>query len=149
MLPQDSVISIPRQRSPACSTTQPLAPDTAYAAIELPDAVIVRRASIVLVVATEFGVQGFLLLGFTGVRRCCLHQSAIAFSPLRSRLAIVFTCTVNPPFRLRAQRCLNPRKSKLSGCFPCFFAFPAAWRPNSISRVFSGCRVRPYFSNRF
>ena len=62
MLPQDSVISIPRQRSPACSTTQPLAPDTTYASIELPDAVVVRRASIVLVVATEFGIQGFLLL---------------------------------------------------------------------------------------
>ena len=62
MLPQDSVISIPRQRPPACSTTQPLAPDTTYASIELPDAVIVRRASIVLVVAAEFGVQGFLLL---------------------------------------------------------------------------------------
>src|SRR5664280_1563917 len=62
MLPQDSVISIPPQRSPACSTTQPLAPDTTYASIELPDAVVVRRASIVLVVATEFGVQGFLLL---------------------------------------------------------------------------------------
>jgi hypothetical protein len=62
MLPQDCVISIPRQRTRACSTTQPLAPDTTYASIELPDAVVVRRAPIVLVVATEFGVQGFLLL---------------------------------------------------------------------------------------
>src|ERR1017187_3206121 len=62
MLPQDSVISIPPQRSPACSTTQPFAPDTTYASIELPDAVVVRRASIVLVMATEFGVQGVLLL---------------------------------------------------------------------------------------
>src|SRR5689334_1896161 len=62
---------------------------------------------------------------FTGSCRCCLHQSAIAFSPLRSRLAIVFTCTVNPPFRLRAHRCLKPRKSKVAGFLPCFFAFLA------------------------
>jgi len=31
---------------------------------------------------------------------------------------------------------------------PCFLAFLAAYRPNSISRVFSGCSVKPYFSNR-
>jgi hypothetical protein len=62
MLPQDSVISIPRQWPSACSTAKPLAPDTTYASIELLDAVVVRRASVVLVVATELGVQGFLLL---------------------------------------------------------------------------------------
>ena len=31
-----------------------------------------------------------------------MHQSAVAFSPLRNRLATVFTRTVNLPFRLRA-----------------------------------------------
>ena len=62
---------------------------------------------------------------------------------------MVRTCTVNFPLRLRAQMCIKPRKLKVAGFFPCFFAFLAAYRPNSISRVFSGCSVKPYFSNRF
>lgn len=35
------------------------------------------------------------------------------------------------------------------GLFPCRFAFPRAFRPNSTSLVFSGCSVRPYLANRF
>ena len=65
-------------------------------------------------------------------------QSAIAFSPLRNRLASVVTCTVNLPLRLRAPMCVKPRNAKVSGFFPCLLAFPNAERPNSISRVFSG-----------
>jgi hypothetical protein len=42
-----------------------------------------------------------------------LHHSQIAFSPLPSRLAIVFTCTVNLPCRLRPHMCTKPKKLKV------------------------------------
>jgi hypothetical protein len=64
-------------------------------------------------------------------------------------LRIVRTWTVYFPLRLRAQMCVKPRKSKVPGFFPCRFALPSAFRPNSSSRVFSGCNVRPYLANRF
>jgi len=48
----------------------------------------------------------------TGACRCSWHHAATAVRLLRSRLRIVRTCTVNFPLRLRAQMCVNPRKSK-------------------------------------
>src|ERR1700732_688907 len=61
MLPQDFVISFPRQPSPACAATQALLPYPTDAPIELLETAVVRRSSVVLVVAAELGVQGFLL----------------------------------------------------------------------------------------
>src|SRR5580658_1731681 len=62
MVPQDCVIAIPRQPSPARAATQPFLPDPPDPPIELLETAVVRRSSVVLVVAAEFGVQGFLLL---------------------------------------------------------------------------------------
>jgi len=42
----------------------------------------------------------------------------------------------------------KPKKLKVAGFFPCFLAFLAAYRPNSISRVFSGCNPS-YRRSRF
>src|SRR5216684_3106214 len=62
MLPQDFVIAIPRQPSPARAATQPFLPYPTEAPIELLKTAVVRRSSVVLVVAAELGVQGFPLL---------------------------------------------------------------------------------------
>src|SRR5216684_5910204 len=62
MLPQDFVIAIPRQPSPARAATQPFLPYPTDAPIELLKTAVVRRSSVVLVVAAELGVQGFPLL---------------------------------------------------------------------------------------
>ena len=116
--------------------------------IELPDAAVVRRTPIVLVMAAEFGVKGFLLLSYRIVPVLLApgdDRLQPSPEPFGDRLHV--HCEL--PFRLRAHICVKPRKSKVSGFFPCRLAFLAAYRPNSISRVFSGCSVKPYFSNRF
>ncbi len=56
------MVSLPRQQPSACATTQPFPPYAANTPIELPDTSVVLSASVILVVAAEFGVQGFLLL---------------------------------------------------------------------------------------
>jgi hypothetical protein len=67
-----------------------------------------------------------------------------------SRLRIVRTWIVKFPRRLRLQICVKPRKSKVAGFCPSGSSdFVRASRPNSISRVFSGCSVSPYFANLF
>jgi hypothetical protein len=55
----------------------------------------------------------------------------------------------SPPFFDLAQICVKPRKSNVSG-FPRPRAarFPAALRPNSTSRAFSGCSSNPNLANR-
>ena len=55
-------IFLPRQFLPTSSATEPLPPDFADRPIELPEAPGVRRTSVILVVASEFGVEDFLLL---------------------------------------------------------------------------------------
>jgi len=61
ILAQDFGETPPRQPSPACAATQPVPPYTKDSPIELPETAVVRSTSIVLVVAAEFGIQGFLL----------------------------------------------------------------------------------------
>src|SRR6266576_3450445 len=58
---EDLSISLPRQPHPASSTTEPLPPGATNFPIELHDAFVVRRSSVVLVVAPELGVKGLLL----------------------------------------------------------------------------------------
>jgi len=62
VLSQDLVKPVPGQPVATGAAAQPFMPDTTYVPKELPDAAVVRRASVVLVMAAEFGVQGFLLL---------------------------------------------------------------------------------------
>jgi hypothetical protein len=83
--------------------------------------------------AAELGVQGFLLLVHRIVP-VLFAPFPDCFSPLPSRLAMVFTCTVNLLCRLRVHMCTKPKKLKVAGFFPCFLAFLAAYRPNSISQ---------------
>ena len=45
-----------------CPAAQPFPPDAQDSCIELPNCPVVRRASVVLVMAAELDVQGFLLL---------------------------------------------------------------------------------------
>ena len=52
----------PRQFPPASSATEPLPPDLADCPIELPEAPGIRRTSVILVVASELGIEGLLLL---------------------------------------------------------------------------------------
>ena len=62
MVTEEFVILLPRQFLPASSATEPLPPDFADCPIELPEASRVRRTSVILVVASELGIEGLLLL---------------------------------------------------------------------------------------
>src|ERR1700692_625010 len=59
-------ISLPRPPVSACATLQSLSPDPNDTPIELQKVLKVCRSAVVLVVASELGVEGFLLL----VHRC-------------------------------------------------------------------------------
>src|SRR6516225_2971427 len=51
----------PRQRPPARATAQPRAPHTTDCPVEPPQTAVVRRSSVILVMAAELGIQHFLL----------------------------------------------------------------------------------------
>ena len=63
MLTQDCFVPLPRHPLTACAAAQPVMPDTPDLPVEPPKTSVVRRSPIVLVMAAELGVQGFLLLG--------------------------------------------------------------------------------------
>src|SRR6202163_811314 len=96
----------------------------------------------------------------TGVRdgSCIILRNSIliASSLARIRFLIVLRpMTKMPHLRDRVQKCVKPRKSKVSGFpSPSFSRCLAAWRPNRISRVLSGCnansnsRIRSFRSSR-
>jgi hypothetical protein len=148
MATEEFYIFSPRHSLPASSATEPLPPDIADCPIELPDAPGVRRSSVILVVAPEFGIEGLLLFlhRLVSVRPAPFGDRRQA---PRNRFFIVRTFTVNFPLRLRAQMCVKPRKSNVAGFFSCLFACSSAYRPKSTSLVFSGWSVRPYLANRF
>ena len=59
-----------------------------------------------------------------------------------------FRSSWNLPRRVLPQMNVNPRKSKVSGLpSPRWPRFAAAKRPNSISRVLSGCNVSANSAN--
>ena len=62
MVTEEFGIFLPRQFLPASSATEPLPPDFADRPIELPEAPGVRRTSVMLVVASELGIEGLQLL---------------------------------------------------------------------------------------
>ena len=148
MVTEEFGILLPCQFLPTSSATEPLSPDFADCPVELPEAPGIRRTSVILVVASELGIEGLLLL-VLGLMAVLPHHSATAVRPRRRRFFIVLIFTMNFPLRLRAQMCVKPRKSNVAGLFPCRFACSSAYRPKSTSRVFSGWSVRPYFANRF
>ena len=79
--------------------------------IRIQKALRVCRSAVVLVVASELGVEGLLLL----VHR---HMSVL-LAPFADRC--------EAPAELRAQMCVKPRKSKVPGFFlPCLFARSSA-----------------------
>jgi hypothetical protein len=79
----------------------------------------------------------------------CLSWSLTRLSCARIRFEIVIRFTQNRPFPVVAQMCVKPRKSNVSGLpLPRRAWFEAANRPNSISRVLSGCSSSPNFANR-
>ena len=78
-----------------------------------------------------------------------LSSSLISASFARIRFAIVCRSTMNHPFLDRSHTCVKPRKSNDSGFpWPRRFRFVAAYRPNSISRVLSGCSSSANLQNR-
>jgi hypothetical protein len=66
MMSEKLDVSFPRHPISARATIEPLPPDSYDASIELQKALRVCRAAVVLVVASELGVEGLLLL----VHRC-------------------------------------------------------------------------------
>jgi hypothetical protein len=66
-----------------------------------------------------------------------------------SRFLTVRRRSAKRPFRVLPQMCVKPRKSNVSGFRnPLRSRFEAAKRPNSISRVFSGCSSSPTSAKR-
>src|SRR6266536_2059243 len=71
----------------------------------------------------------------------------LSFACMRSRR--VFLLIWNLPWRVLPQMKVKPTKLKVSGLpSPRRWRRSAAKRPNSMSRVFSGCSVSANFSNR-
>src|SRR5882757_5713537 len=73
-----------------------------------------------------------------------LRNSILTASSLaRIRFLIVLRpMTKEPHLRDRVQKCVKPRKSKVSGFpSPSFSRCLVAWRPKRISRVLSGCNA--------
>src|SRR5271154_28597 len=79
-----------------------------------------------------------------------LSSAFTALSFACHRLRIVWRSTVKPPLRVFPQLCVKPRKLKLPGAprSPRSSRLRRARRPNSISRVFSGCSSNPKRVNR-
>ena len=126
MTPQELGISLPRHSVAARATIQPLPPDPNNTPIELQKALRVCRAAVVLVVASELGVEGLLLL----VHRCmsvllalCGDRREAPAKPLAHRSHMHGEL----PSPAAAHMCVRPRKSKVPGFFfPCFFARSSA-----------------------
>ena len=59
---EKGIVFLPRQPPPASAAIEPLVPESAGAAVELPETLVVRPPPVVLVVAPEFGIEGLLLL---------------------------------------------------------------------------------------
>src|SRR5580704_4450497 len=97
--------------------------------------------------AAEFGIQRLLL--FT-------HRVVpVLFAPVVDRLypsAETFGERLHVHCELAVSAMgadvRETEESEGPGFLPCRLAFLTASRPNSISRVFSGCKVRPYFPKR-
>src|SRR5260370_17706769 len=62
MSPYDGCIFLPGHPGLTSASAEPLAPGMTDLLIELPDISVVRRAPVILLVAPEFSVKGFLLL---------------------------------------------------------------------------------------
>jgi hypothetical protein len=78
------------------------------------------------------------------MRRLSWSLTILSFA--RIRFAIVIRLIQNRPLLDFPQMCVKPRKSNVSGLpRPRPARFAAANRPNSISRVLSGCSSRPNF----
>ena len=77
-----------------------------------------------------------------------LSSSFRAFTFGHSFFLIVCLITVNFPVRVFPQICVKPRNVNVSGLpSPRSSRRSAAYRPNSIKRVFSGCSSSPNFRN--
>src|SRR5437762_1143189 len=136
----------PREALAARAPVEPLVPETKDPPIELPQTSVVRRASVVLVVAPQFRIEVCCCCA-TGSCRCSRHHSATALKARARRFFIDLTCTVNFPLRLRAHLWVKPRKSNVAGLIPNRAAVARVLRPNSTRRVFSGWSVSPNFAN--
>jgi hypothetical protein len=89
MVTEEFAILLPRQFLPTSSATEPpLSPDFADCPVELPEAPGIRRTSVILVVASELGIEGLLLLVLR-LMAVLPHHSATAVRPRRRRFFIV------------------------------------------------------------
>jgi hypothetical protein len=133
----------PRQMVAVTPTAQDAPPELGHRFPERVQRGAVQRDTVVPVVPEDDGPQIRALLR-DGLRQSLpehgLHRSQLRLPPRAHRLR----STVNRPFRAFAQLCVKPRKLKVSG-FPSPRArrFVSAKRPNSRSRVLSGCHVSP------
>ena len=60
---QELCVALPGEGLAPRPTIEPLFPGTSHLPVELPQAAVVRRAAVILVVASHLRVEGFLLLG--------------------------------------------------------------------------------------
>ena len=97
---------------------------------------------------TVVAIHNLLEPSTTSATGSCMRRrssASIACSLATMRFFAVFRLTMNAPLLRRfPQWCVKPRNVKVSGFpSPRFSRSEAANRPNSISRVFSGCNSSP------
>ena len=147
MTAKELFVSLPRHPVSARATIQPLSPDPNNTPIELQKALRVCRASVVLVVASELGVEGLLLL---------IHRRmSVLLAPFADRreapaepLAHRSHMHGELPSPAACAYVRQTEKVEGAGFLLALRAFLGVG-PNSSSRVFSGCSVKPYFANCF
>ena len=122
---EKGVIVLPRQPRPARSAIEPLVPELAGTPIKLPETLGVRGSPVVLIVAPELGIEGFLLLA----HRCmsvlpapCADRREAPTEPLAHRSHLHGEL----PSTAVCANVRQPEKVEVLGFFPCLFARPSA-----------------------
>src|SRR5512142_1337650 len=143
--------TLPRDARLVRAATEPLVPGAPHVVSEAAEAPRVSGDPVVRVVPAQLRRQGDPLLPDREVAVLAAHHSAIDLRDRRKRPRAVLRFTAQLPVRVRPQWWVNPRKSNVPGRSPRSAPLRASGRGrwNGTNRVFSGWRVRPYFSNRF
>jgi hypothetical protein len=106
----------------------------------------VRRSSVILVVASEFGIEGFLLLSHLLVAVLLAPLGECGQAPTKPLAHRPHLDGALPS----SAACADVRQAEeVEGAGLLRLPLRASFRPNSTSRVFSECNVRPYLENRF
>src|SRR5271169_6192037 len=133
---------LPAEACRLAASLERCAPEPLHLVEEPPQARMVTRDSEVVQMPFQhlFHPSPVLAMG-----SCIFLRNSILIASRLARirfLIVLRPMTNEPHLRDRVQKCVKPRKSKVSGFpSPSFSRCLAAWRPKRISRVLSGCNA--------